>query len=239
MNVIETSNKFVKKYIEYHNEYTKKFGENTVVLKQTGSHFNIFAVINDEVSFGPDIYHICNNIINIVVSKQNKKNPEVSFSNCLLAGFPVFSIQKYEKMLLDHGYTVVIIEHVTPPPNVERKVTRIVSPGTSIENFNNKESHYLMSIYVEKNEYMNKDSYITGISSIDLSTGKNFIHYIVSKIDDTNYWRDEIGRYINFYNPSEIIFQTNGFELTKELIIQQWDISHESIQINHYNDKKL
>ena len=239
MNVIETSNKFVKKYIEYHEEYTKKYGQNTVVLKQTGSHFNIFAVINDEVSYGPDIYHICNNIINIVVSRQNKKNPEISFSNCLLAGFPVFSIQKYEKMLLDHGYTVVIVEHITPPPNVERKVTRIVSPGTCIENFNDKESHYLMSIYIEKNEYMNRDSYMCGISSMDISTGKNYLHYIVSKIDDTNYWKDEIGRYINFYNPSEIIFQTNGFDLTKESIIQQWDISHNSIQINHYNDKNL
>ena len=62
MNVIETNNKFVRKYIEYHEEYTKKYGQNTVVLKQTGSHFNIFAVINDEVSYGPDIYHICNNI---------------------------------------------------------------------------------------------------------------------------------------------------------------------------------
>ena len=49
----------------------------------------------------------------------------------------------------------------------------------------------------------------------------------------------EIGRYINFYNPSEIIFQTNGFDSTKESIIQQWDISHNSIQINHYNDKNL
>ena len=230
-------NHFIKRYINYHNEYVKKYGNNTVVLIQTGSHFNLFAVINDEINEGPDIYHICQNILNITVSKQNKNKPGISFSNCLLAGFPVGSIQKYENILLDHNYTIVIIEQITPPPNPERGVTRIVSPGTSIENYNKKDSHYLMSIYIEKNVYMDKDVYIVGVSSIDLSTGKNYLHSVISKVDDTNYWNDEIGRYIHFYNPSEIIFQTHNLLLTEEEIIQNWDINHNSIQINHYKDK--
>ena len=61
---MDLSNHHVKKYIEYHDIYTKKYGENTVVLMQSGSHFNIFSVINDEVTMGPDIYHICQNILN-------------------------------------------------------------------------------------------------------------------------------------------------------------------------------
>ena len=84
---------------------------------------------------------------------------------------------------------------------------------------------------------MTKDIYITGISSIDLSTGKNSLHYVIDKLDDNNFWNDEIGRYINFYNPSEIIFHFKNFELSKNDIIQNWDISHNSIQINHYKDK--
>ena len=40
----------VRKYMDYHEKYTKKYGENTVVLMQAGSHFNLFAVINDEVN---------------------------------------------------------------------------------------------------------------------------------------------------------------------------------------------
>ena len=60
-------------------EYTKKYGENTVVLMQAGSHFNLFAIINDEVNLGPDIYHICTNVLNnaLQVTKQNKKKPEI------------------------------------------------------------------------------------------------------------------------------------------------------------------
>ena len=225
---------FVHLYIDYHNQYVKKYGENTVVLIQTGSHFNVFAVINDDLNDGPDIYHICKNIMNIEVVKQNKKTKEISYKNCLLAGFPVNSIQKYENILLNQHYTVVIIEQISAPPNPERGVTRILSPGTILNE--KQDSNYLMSIYVEKNEYVSKESYNVGISVIDLSTGKNYLHSILSKIEDDNYWSDEIGRFIHFYNPSELIFQFKNCEYDHNKIIQLWDISHNSIQINHYND---
>jgi DNA mismatch repair protein MutS len=229
-----------KKYIEFHEKYTKKYGENTVVLMQAGSHFNIFAIINDEVNLGPDIYHICQNVLNnsLQVTKQNKKKAEISYGNCLLAGFPIYCIGKYEKLLLNSNYTVVIVEQITAPPNPERGVTRIVSPGTTIEDYNNSDTRYLMSVYIEKNAYMNKDVFITGLSTIDLSTGKNKLHYFTSKDGDNGLWNDEIGRYIHFYNPSEILFQFDGFTMSKNDIIQRWDIPHNSIQINHYSEKE-
>ena len=145
---MNNSNHHIKKYINYHNTYTQKYGENTIVLMQSGSHFNIFAVINDEINDGPDIYHICRNILNnaLQVTKQNKNKPDISYSNCLLAGFPLYSIQKYENILLNNNYTVVIVEQITPPPNPERGVTRIISPGTTIEAFNQQENHYLMML---------------------------------------------------------------------------------------------
>ena len=65
---------------------------------------------------------------------------------------------------------------------------------------------------------------------IDLSTGKNKLHPIISKLEDINYWSDEISRYIHFYNPSEIVFHTKNISLSIEQIIQRWDISHNSIQ---------
>ena len=226
----------LNQYIDFHNKYVAKYGPETVVLLQNGSHFNLFALINDELNLGPDIYHIGNNILNITVTKQNKKIEEVSYKNHLLCGFPVNSVQKYENILLNHNYTVVIVEHVTPPPNPEREVTRIVSPGTCIQDYCKQDTNFLMSVYVEKYEYVSKDSYNVGIAVIDLSTGRNFLHPIMSKLDDMNYWADEIGRYIHFYNPSEIIFHCKGCELMKDDIIQQWDISHNSIQTNHYQD---
>ena len=89
----------LKEYIELHDKYKKKYGENTVVLMEVGSFFELYAVINDEVNIGPDIYHICQNILQIAVTKRNKKIQEVNFSNYLQGGFPNVAIQKFENIL--------------------------------------------------------------------------------------------------------------------------------------------
>jgi DNA mismatch repair protein MutS len=214
----------LKEYIQIYDKYKSKYGENTVVLMEVGSFFEIYAVINDEVNIGPDIYHICQNILQISVTKRNKKIQEVSYNNYLQAGFPNVVIQKFENILLNNNYTVVIVEHITKPPNPERGVTRVVSPGTSLDNYNKEDNHFLMSIYIEKNEYLNKEVYTAGISTIDLSTGRNYLHSIISKLEDSNYWNDEIGRYIHFYNPSEIIFHFKNTIMNQEKIIQNWKI---------------
>ena len=226
----------LKEYIQIHDKYRKIYGENTVVLMEVGSFFEIYAVVNDEVNIGPDIYHICQNVLQISVTKRNKKIQEVSYNNYLQAGFPNVVIQKFENILLNNNYTVVIVEHITKPPNPERGVTRIVSPGTSLDNYNKEDNHFLMSIYIEQNDYMNKEIYTVGISTIDLSTGKNYLHSIISKLEDSNYWNDEIGRYIHFYNPAEILFHFKNLTMDQEKIIQNWDIFHNSIQIDHYTD---
>ena len=229
------SKTILDEYINFHNEYSKKYGENTIVLMEVGSFYEIYAVMNRDINIGPDIYHVCQNILQISVSKRNKKIQEISHSNYLLGGFPSICISKYESILLNHNYTVVIVEHITPPPNPERAVTRVVSPGTSLDNYNKQDSHYLMSLYIERIQKKERDVFLIGVSAIDLSTGKNYVHTIQSRIEDSNYWNDEISRYIHFYNPCEIIFHTRNYELTKDIIIQYWDINHDSIQINHYS----
>ena len=42
---MDSGNHHIKKYLDYHEKYKEKYGENTVVLMQTGSHFNIFAIL--------------------------------------------------------------------------------------------------------------------------------------------------------------------------------------------------
>ena len=70
-------------------------------------------------------------------------------NNYLQAGVGVDYVKKYVNKLLNNNYTIVIVDQVTQKPNVERKVTRILSPGTYIENYNSDDSNYLMSIYIE------------------------------------------------------------------------------------------
>ena len=124
-------------YIKYRDEYIEKYGENTVVLMEVGSFFEIYAVINDEICVGEkNIYNICQNLLGIAVTRRNKKILEVSYNNYLQAGVPSFGIKKYTDLLLNNNYTVVIVGQITSPPNPERGVTEILSPGTCIDNYN-------------------------------------------------------------------------------------------------------
>ena len=184
-------------YIFYTKEYKKKYGEKTLVLIQVGSFFELYSTTEDTDS---EIYKIAD-ICNISISKKNKSVLEVNNQNPLMAGFPLYTITKYQNILLQNNYTIVMIEQVSEPPNPDRKVTEILSPGMNI-NSNTKKSNYLMSIYYEKINNL----LVVGISFIDISTGKCYVYEIGSNKDDIDIVKNEVFRLIINYNPCEIVF---------------------------------
>ena len=119
-----------------------------------------------------------------------------------MAGFPIHSVRKFIDRLLNEGYTIVMIEQVTEPPNPERKITEIISPGTVIDAFNSHDSNYLVSMYIEKYK-RDKDIYSVGFSAIDIATGKNYVHSIVTNKMEPDYWKEETFRLMQQYNPKE------------------------------------
>tara|TARA_Y100000389_G_scaffold154142_1_gene154595 strand:- start:385 stop:3441 length:3057 start_codon:yes stop_codon:yes gene_type:complete len=211
-------------YCSYINEYKEKYGEQTIVLMQVGAFYEIYATLNDDVQLGEvNIHHICQNIMNIIVAKKT--------NNVLMGGFQIPYSSKFIKLLIDRGYTVVIVSQVTEKPNIVRKVTDIISPGTYLEEFNTDDNNYLMSVYIEKVSHW----MAVGISVIDISTGKNYVYQVGENIDD-NFWKDEISRLINYYSPKELIFQLNNTILSESDIRNYWDIKQSIIRINHYNE---
>ena len=239
-------------YDKYTKKYKNLYGENTVILMHLGSFYEICAVLNDNDNdtYGElDIYNISNNILNIAVATKKNKYKNKNNGTELTyyqAGFPLNSKDKYIPILLENNYTIVIVDQVTEPPNPDRKVTSIISPGIYIpdENSKNIDNNYLMSIYIEKYKknkfsdmfYKSDNGFIlSGISVIDLSTGKNNIHNIKYN-EDINYWSEEIFRLINFYNPSEIIIHTENYDIDLNYINNKWEINHNCIHINHFKD---
>lgn len=189
-------------YENYLQKYKKEYGDNTLVLMQCGSFYELY----DDGSKQTDLKQI-GELLNIQVSRRNKSILEVSRSNLEMAGFPAYTLNKFLSTLVNNNYTCVIVSQTTPPPNPKREITDIVSPGTYIEDDIPNESNYLMSLYVEEfSEYKtNKICIIASASLIDLGTGKTFVFECVSKSNDTNYPLDELYRLIVSYNPREII----------------------------------
>ena len=187
-------------YIFYTNEYKRKYGKKTVVLMQVGSFFEFYSIIDEADA---DIYKLTD-ICNITATRKNKTIKEVNTSNPLMAGFPLYAVAKFQNILLQNNYTIVMIEQVSEPPNPQRKVTDILSPGMNV-NINSKKSNYMMVIYYEKINNL----LVIGVSLLDISTGKCFVYEAGSKKDDIDYANNEVFRLLISYNPCEIIFLSN------------------------------
>tara|TARA_Y100000389_G_scaffold24262_1_gene20934 strand:- start:7315 stop:10374 length:3060 start_codon:yes stop_codon:yes gene_type:complete len=187
-------------YLFYTKENKKKYGEKTVVLMQVGNFFELYS-IEDEID--SDIYKI-GDLCNITISKKNKNIKDVGLHNPLMAGFPLYVISKYQNILLQNNYTIVMIEQISEAPSPIRKLTEILSPGMNV-NINSKISNYMMLIYYEKI----KDFFVVGIAGIDISTGSSFVYETGSTKDDLELANNEVFRLIIAYNPCELIFLSN------------------------------
>lgn len=221
-------------YIEYTNNYKEKYGDNCIVLMQVGSFYECYSITDDQNSFIYKVADICN----IQISRKNKLITEVSLSNPLMAGFPLYTLQKFTTLLLQNNYTIVLIEQTTEPPNPKREVTEILSPGMNI-NLNTKKSNYMMVLYYE----IINNLIVVGISGIDLSTGHTFIYEVASTKNDPDFSNDEVFRLISTYNPCEIVFLSsdrlsndiknnilNNLNINNILVHYKWE-NYEYIEI--------
>ena len=80
-------------YINYHNEYMKKYGKETVIFMQVGSFFELYGIYQDDKIIGCDVIKI-SEILNVQYTKKDKKNPDNILSNPVntesIAGCPAF-----------------------------------------------------------------------------------------------------------------------------------------------------
>lgn len=187
-------------YLNYEIEFRKKYGEKTLILIQVGSFFELYS-INENCSFMNRIGDICN----IQISKKNKAIKEVGKNNPLMAGFPLYALNKFIQILSNHQFTVVLIEQITAPPNPQRKITEIISPSTNINNNIRNGNYILVYLFEEVKGLLN-----VGISGVDLTTGNSFVYENGSNKKDQQLTLDECYRILSIYNPTEVLLISDG-----------------------------
>ena len=223
-------------YLRLQEEQVKRFNETTLLFMQVGHFYEAYAVDNaHEKSNADNVYRVAD-ILNIQVTRKNKSIQENSRGNPIMIGVNLFSIEKHTGILMDAGYTLVLMEQVGEPPNVTREITRVYSPGTylPVKTIGGAQSNYLLSIFLETipNDKSRRIKNI-GMSVIDFATGKSVTYEAYSKKsnNDFNYALDETFRFIQVYNPSEVIFMIND---TPQNIEEIREISHTHL-LNYLN----
>ena len=201
----------IDEYLTYQEEAEKKYGPNTIVFYENGTFYEIYGVENDEENVGNA--RNVSRILNIAITKKNKKILEVSRKNPLLVGVPTAHAEKHIKTLIQNGFTIVFIEQITTPPNPIRKLTRVVSPSTYIGEEYKGENSYCLGIYLEsfrdKNQMINVG---VGMCAYDMTTGQGTYYETMSKNNDLDIIFEEIYRFMEAIDPKEVILNHKDCE---------------------------
>lgn len=120
-----------------------------------------------------------------------------------MTGVPHHAWERYTTMLVEKGYAVVICDQVEDASEavglVKREVTRILTPGTLLEEGMLKASrnNYLAAVVIAVNHW--------GLAYADISTGE----FLTTQGSDLEHLTQELMR----LQPSEVLFPTNAPDL--------------------------
>lgn len=195
-------------YLDLADKYSREYGEDTLLLMQVGHFFECYAIDNEHEKTNTHAFYKSADIMNIQVTRKSKKITENSRGNPLMTGVNIYTRDKYIQILLDANFTVVLMEQVTEPPDPKREVTQIYSPGTSIDYSNKNSTTNTMCIYIEPDKTDPRRRFKNiGLSVIDFTTGKNCVYevYSLRNTGDYYYSLDETLRFVNVYEPCEVL----------------------------------
>ena len=164
MQEIVLPEKFEKKgifeqYTFYLNHFEAKYGPKTTLLMQVGSFYELYGVDNENMKIG--LVKEVTSILDIELTRRDKEIEENNMKNHLMAGFPCPALPKFMDILIDHNFTVVVMDQdgtgrnkTKPNVKLDRYISYIASPGTYISERNRSISNggderFLVQIHFE------------------------------------------------------------------------------------------
>ncbi|PYU95850.1 MAG: DNA mismatch repair protein MutS [Acidobacteria bacterium] len=150
--------------------------------------------------------------LEITLTARNKDKAGAPVPMC---GVPYHSVDGYIARLLRKGYRIAICEQVEDPKTarklVHREVTRILTPGTVVEEvlLEPKDHNYLGSLILTGEG--------SGLAFIDLSTGD----FVTTELTGSDAWDrslDELSR----FRPRELLLPEDGSNPLKEKLARDW-----------------
>ena len=199
----------IDEYLKYQQDAEKKYGKNTIVFYENGTFYEIYGVENEEENVGNA--RNVSTILNVAITKKNKKIPEISRKNPLLVGVPTAHADKHIKTLIQNGFTIVFIEQITAPPNPKRGLTKVLSPSTYIGEEIKGDNCYCLSIYMETIRDKNgKVNIGVGMTAYDMTTGEGIYYETMTKNSDLDIIFEEIYRFMESIDPKEVILHSKN-----------------------------
>jgi len=196
-----------KEYIELYQTYMKKYGPKTAIFIMVGSFYELYEI--QDVETGETQANVREIVDYLGIQLAPKKGDVGPGNEGLFAGFPDFAMHKWAGRLTSNGWTVVIVDQVKDMRGKvkERKVSRILSPSTHVEQTISTETPYIMTLFF----HALKVSPSFGAAVLDLTTGSTRTYSGQAQGRSDIWTADDIVQLLSVYPPKEIlIYWSNG-----------------------------
>jgi DNA mismatch repair protein MutS len=194
-------------YFRHYREYSAKYSGNQVaILLLVGKFYEMY----DSIADGKGITHVQAAAAACGCSVEPKSTDDPARQR-IFWGFPEVALDKYERMLVAAGYTVVVFDQAKNGTGavVGRPLHRISSPGTYFDpEEKRREDTILLGICVEPYTDASKSQahWYGAASSFDVATGQlRSIEFDLLLLDDTPV-TDSIRPFLAMFPPAEIVF---------------------------------
>lgn len=196
-----------KEYIELYTTYTQKYGPKTVIFLMVGSFYELYDIQNKESGFTR-----CNipEVVDILgIQLSSKKGEYGPNEDGLFAGFPDYVMHKWAGRLTSAGWTVVIVDQIKDIRGKvkERKVSRILSPSTHIENTSSSDTPYVATLYLTP---LHGSPPHFGVGVLDLTTGTTRTYSGVAHGNSDVWTADDLVQFFSVFPPKELIIYSSN-----------------------------
>ena len=190
-----------KEYIELYQTYTQQYGKKTAIFLMVGSFYELYDI--QDIETGETQCNVKEIVDYLGIQLSTKKGDVGPNCDGLFAGFPDYVMHKWAGRLTSAGWTVVIVDQVKDGKGKvkERKVARILSPSTHIENLSAAETPYLTTLYFRP--LQNAPQF--GAAMLDLSTGTTHTYSGVAQGRPDIWTADDLVQLLSVYPPKEMV----------------------------------
>jgi DNA mismatch repair protein MutS len=219
--------RLIEEYFQKDSEYKDKFGYKTFLLYQVGSFFEVYALENHESYRNIEAFSsVCGGLAIA------QKKICVGKKKVVMAGFRDYLLEKYIEKIHPHDYTIVVyVQEEDNKGKIIRKEFGVYSPGTTFVENNTSLSNNMACIWIQKINLLNKEKIIFGMSNVNIYNGtSNLCEYCEEYYHNPTTY-DSIEKFMNVYNPVEVILVHNMENNLVQNIIQFLHLSN----IKYYN----
>ena len=221
----------INEYLKKDKEYKSQYGNNTFLLFQVGSFFEVYGLIEHESYENIKIF---SDICDLAIAK---KNVYIEKKSVVMAGFRDYLLEKYIEKIHPYGYTIVVYTQDANNPKI-RNEYGIYSPGTTFLEKTQNLSNHMSCIWIQKIKTIHKNQYIFGLSNINLMNGKSNIFEYCENYYHNPTTYDSIETFLNIYNPIEFVLIHNVELDIIQSIIQYLQIKSKKYHVIDLNNKE-